>query len=249
MSHNDGRESPPGGFSRRDFLRGGAAASVLGAGLLGGGVPVDAKPTVPGVSGGEVIGPGAVPMSFQINGEPFKAVLEPRVTLLDALRDHLDITGAKKVCNRGTCGACTIILDGRTVYSCSVLAIEAQGRPIETVEGLGRPARLHPLQAAFVEHDAQQCGFCTPGFVMAAKALLDRNPHPTLDEVHHGLSGNFCRCGTYAGMRKAVLQAADAGPDEAPRGARGEEAGAVEGGGGGKGKKKKGKKGKGDGNG
>jgi aerobic-type carbon monoxide dehydrogenase small subunit (CoxS/CutS family) len=95
-----------------------------------------------------------------------------------------------------------------------VLAIEAQGLRIQTIEGLGRPNRLHPLQSAFVEHDAQQCGFCTPGFVMAAKALLDRNPQPSLDEVHRGLSGNFCRCGTYAGMRKAVLQAANAEPAE-----------------------------------
>ncbi|MFP5287827.1 MAG: (2Fe-2S)-binding protein, partial [Thermoanaerobaculia bacterium] len=164
-------------------------------------------------------GPGAVPMTFQVNGETRQAALEPRVTLLDALRDHLDLTGAKKVCDRGTCGACTVILEGKSVYACSVLAIEAQGRSIQTVEGIGRPNRLHPLQAAFVEQDAQQCGFCTPGFVMAAKALLDRNPHPSLDEVHQGLSGNFCRCGTYAGMRKAVLHAADAaqGEEDEPR--------------------------------
>ena len=212
----DGKlEGPPGGLSRRDFLRGGAAAGALGTGILGGSVQLEAAPrTEAGVG---IAGPGAVPMTFQINGETLKATLEPRVTLLDALRDHLDLTGAKKVCDRGTCGACTVILEGKAVYACSVLAIEAQGRSIQTVEGIGRPNRLHPLQAAFVEHDAQQCGFCTPGFVMAAKALLDRNPHPSLDEVHQGLSGNFCRCGTYAGMRKAVLQAADAEADEPRR--------------------------------
>ncbi|MFL6202109.1 MAG: 2Fe-2S iron-sulfur cluster-binding protein [Thermoanaerobaculia bacterium] len=204
-----------GGLSRRDFLRGSAAAGALGTGILGGTAAIAELEAAPRTEVGVgIVGPGAVPMTFRINGETRQATLEPRVTLLDALRDHLDLTGAKKVCDRGTCGACTVVLDGRTVYACSVLAIEAQGRPIQTVEGLGRPNKLHPLQAAFVEHDAQQCGFCTPGFVMAAKALLDKNPHPTLDEVHLGLSGNFCRCGTYAGMRKAVLQAADAGPEE-----------------------------------
>ncbi|HWM93366.1 MAG TPA: (2Fe-2S)-binding protein [Thermoanaerobaculia bacterium] len=210
MAKNGKRESPPEGLSRRDFLRGSAAAGALGAGILGSSVALDGEAAPRSESGVGLVGPGAVPMTFQINGETLKATLEPRVTLLDALRNHLDLTGAKNVCDRGTCGACTVILDGRTVYACSVLAIEAQGQPIQTVEGLGRPNKLHPLQAAFVEHDAQQCGFCTPGFIMASKALLDRNPHPTLDEVHHGLSGNFCRCGTYAGMRKAVLQAADA---------------------------------------
>lgn len=195
-------------ISRRDFLRGSAAAGALGTGILGGTVDLEAAPrTQVGVG---IIGPGAVPMTFRINGDTRQAILEPRVTLLDALRDHLDLTGAKKVCDRGTCGACTVLLDNKAVYACSVLAIEAQGRAIETVEGLGRAATLHPLQAAFVEHDAQQCGFCTPGFVMAAKALLERNPRPNLDEVHVGLSGNFCRCGTYAGMREAVLEASGA---------------------------------------
>jgi xanthine dehydrogenase YagT iron-sulfur-binding subunit len=202
------KNDKPGGLSRRDFLRGSAAAGALGTGLLGSSVELEAAPkTQMGVG---IIGPGAVAMTFRINGDNRQATLEPRVTLLDALRDHLDLTGAKKVCDRGTCGSCTVLLDGKAVYACSVLAIETQGRPIQTVEALGRPDKLHPLQAAFVEHDAQQCGFCTPGFVMAAKALLDRNPHPNLDEIHRGLSGNFCRCGTYAGMRKAVLEAADA---------------------------------------
>jgi xanthine dehydrogenase YagT iron-sulfur-binding subunit len=141
------------------------------------------------------------------------------VTLLDALRDHLELTGAKRVCDRGTCGACTVLIDGRTAYACSILAIEAQGRSIETVEGLGTPEHLHPLQAAIVAHDGQQCGFCTPGFVMAAKGWLDRRGHPggqpghaapTAAEVHRALSGNFCRCGTYAGLRPALLAVASA---------------------------------------
>jgi xanthine dehydrogenase YagT iron-sulfur-binding subunit len=206
-------EPAAGGLSRRAFLRGGAAVGALGGALIAV-EAVDpaaavAAPAPPRREAGvELLGPGPVAMSWQINGRRREAVLEPRVTLLDALRDHLDLTGAKRVCDRGTCGACTVLIDGRSAYACSVLAIEAQGRSIETVESLGTPQQLHPLQAAIVEHDGQQCGFCTPGFVMAAKALLDHNPVPTEAEVHRGLSGNFCRCGTYAGLRPAVLAAA-----------------------------------------
>jgi xanthine dehydrogenase YagT iron-sulfur-binding subunit len=205
--------SPAGrGLSRRAFLRGGAAAGVgagLGAGLLRS-LPAAAPPAAPPPrveEGVTILGPGAVPMSFQINGKPYAAKLEPRVTLLDALRDHFDLTGAKKVCDRGTCGSCTVLLDGKTAYACSVLAIAAQGHEIQTVESLGTVDKLHPLQAAFVANDAHQCGFCTPGFVMSAKALLDANPNPTLPEIHHALAGNFCRCGTYVGIRAAVLGA------------------------------------------
>jgi xanthine dehydrogenase YagT iron-sulfur-binding subunit len=137
--------------------------------------------------------------------------VETRVTLLDALRNHLDLTGAKKVCDRGVCGACTVIMDGRVVYSCSVLAVEAQGRRIETVEGLSSGTQLHPVQAAFVTHDAQQCGFCTPGFVVAMKGFLDTNPKPTREQALRGLSGNLCRCGTYVGVTAAVMSLAGEG--------------------------------------
>jgi aerobic-type carbon monoxide dehydrogenase small subunit (CoxS/CutS family) len=124
------------------------------------------------------------------------------------LRDRLDLTGAKKVCDRGTCGACTVVLDGKAVYSCTMLAIEGQGHEILTIEGLAPEGELHPVSAAFVENDAQQCGFCTPGFVMACKAFLDKNPNPTEEQVKHGLGGNLCRCGTYIGVRAAVRDAA-----------------------------------------
>ena len=207
-------DDAPRGFSRRDFLRGGAAAGVLGAGVFRGVPSAEPAPAAKAgkkEAGVQIAGPGAVAMSFRINGQAMSARLEPRVTLLDALRTRFELTGAKRVCDRGTCGACTVLLDGKPVYACSFLAIEAQDAAIETVEGLGSVDKLHPLQAAFVENDAQQCGFCTPGFIVAARALLDRNPHPTLAEVHHGLSGNFCRCGTYAGIRQAVLQAAQRG--------------------------------------
>ena len=218
MANNGERDDPPGGLSRRAFLRGGAAVGVLGSGLLRGVPPVESAATRT-EAGVPIVGPGPIAMSFRINGKPVTAQLEPRVTLLDALRTRFELTGAKKVCDRGTCGSCTVLLDGKTVYACSVLAIEAQDSRIETVESFGTPEKLHPLQAAFVEHDAQQCGFCTPGFVVAAKALLDQNPTPTVDELHHGLSGNFCRCGTYAGIRQAILGVARAGavnPEFAP---------------------------------
>ena len=149
-----------------------------------------------------------MPITLQINGKAHELNVEPRVTLLDALRNELDLTGAKKVCDRGTCGACTVIMDGHTVYSCTTLAIEAEGHAIETIEGIGTPGELHPVMAAFVEHDAQQCGFCTPGFVVACKSFLDKHPNPSMEEVEHGLGGNLCRCGTYAGIREAVLEAA-----------------------------------------
>jgi xanthine dehydrogenase YagT iron-sulfur-binding subunit len=151
-------------------------------------------------------GPGKVSVALTVNGKTLSAQLEPRVTLLDALRDRFDLTGAKRVCDRGTCGACTIHMDGKAVYSCSILAIDAQGRQITTIEGLAEPGKLHPIQQAFVDNDAQQCGFCTPGFVMATKAFLDQHPHATADEVKTGLGGNFCRCGTYAGIKAAVMQ-------------------------------------------
>ena len=120
------------------------------------------------------------------------------------------MTGAKKVCDRGTCGSCTVLLGGKPVYACSVLTLEAQGQDIVTAEGLGSPEALHPLQTAFIKHDAQQCGFCTPGFVVACKAFLDKNPNPTMGDIEKGLGGNLCRCGTYAGIGPAVLDAAKA---------------------------------------
>ncbi|MFQ5767517.1 MAG: (2Fe-2S)-binding protein [Acidobacteriota bacterium] len=147
---------------------------------------------------------GPVRIALNINGRVHHTQVEPRVTLLDTLRNRLDLTGTKKVCDRGTCGACTVHLDGRPVYACTVLAVEAQRKEITTIEGLSRNGSPTPLQAAFVENDAQQCGFCTPGFMMACTALLAAQPHPAGEDLRLGLGGNLCRCGTYAGIGRAI---------------------------------------------
>ncbi len=189
----------PNGVSRREFLK--ISAITVS-------VPAVVGPTVLEVNGEEVpvYGPGKTPVTLTVNGKKYTAEVEPRVTLLDALRDHFDLTGAKRVCDRAECGACTVLLDDRPVYACSVLAIEAQNHQITTVEGITAGDALHPVQHAFVANDAQQCGFCTPGFVMASYALLKKNPNPSGEQVVKGLSGNFCRCGTYYGIRGAMGQ-------------------------------------------
>ena len=178
----------------------GVGGGALGAGLLEN--EAAAQPA------GKLAGPGPAPVTLNINGKPVNLTIEPRVTLLDALRNTLGITGAKRVCDRGTCGACTVLVDGKSVYSCTMLAIDAQGRDIQTIEGLAPDHGLHPVSAAFVNHDAQQCGYCTSGFVMAVKGFLDEHPNPSMEDVKHGLGGNLCRCGTYVGIRKATLEVA-----------------------------------------
>jgi xanthine dehydrogenase YagT iron-sulfur-binding subunit len=205
LDDNDAKASEErSGVSRREFLK---ISSISVA------VPLVAGPKVVLAAGQEVPvhGPGKVPIELTINGKQHKLELEPRVTLLDAMRDHLEITGAKRVCDRAECGACTVLLDNKVVYACAVLAIEAQARPIVTVESLMESGKLHPVQQAFVDNDASQCGFCTPGFVVACKAFLDKHPDPTPEQIRHGLGGNLCRCGTYAGIRGAIAQAAKKG--------------------------------------
>ena len=193
----------PEGLSRRSFLRGGAAGAMA-TGLLPAALQAKAE-AADSVSGETVVGPGKVAVALTVNGRQRDLEIEPRVTLLDALREELDLTGAKKVCDRATCGACTVLQNGAPVYACTVLAIAAQGSEITTIESLGTPDDMHPIQAAFVDNDAQQCGFCTPGFMMASKAFLDRNPNPTLEQVEQGLGGNLCRCGTYNGIKQVLL--------------------------------------------
>ena len=143
-----------------------------------------------------------------INGEEVEFLCEPRQSLLEVLRDTLGLTGSKEGCNNGNCGACNVILDGKLVNSCLVLAIEVDGRSLTTIEGIAGPQGLHPLQVKFLEHAALQCGFCTPGFIVAAKALLDHNPNPSEEEVRYWLSGNLCRCTGYDKIVRAVLDTA-----------------------------------------
>jgi xanthine dehydrogenase YagT iron-sulfur-binding subunit len=187
--------------SRRNFLK------TAGVGSLATAVTSVGVAEVAAQSGPAAIGPGDVPVTLMVNGKRLDLRIEPRVTLLNALRNRADMTGNKRVCDRGACGACTMIVDGRTVYSCSTLAIEVQGKQIRTVDGLANGATLHPVQQAFVDTDGLMCGFCTPGFVMATVALLERTPNPTLDQAKKGLDGNICRCGTFVRIMEAALKA------------------------------------------
>ena len=188
-------------FSRRTFLKtagaSAAASTVVGMGSRG--------------EAATVLGPAAVTLNLKVNGAAHAVSVEPRVTLLDALRNHLDFTGAKQICDRGGCGGCTVLLDGDPVVSCLMLAADAEGHEITTVEGIGTPEKMSALQEAFVEKDALQCGFCTPGFVVAGTAFLRTHPNPTLAEIKDGLSGNLCRCGTYGRIFEAVQAAAKKG--------------------------------------
>jgi carbon-monoxide dehydrogenase small subunit len=144
-------------------------------------------------------------IGLRVNGENYEVAVEPRRTLLEVLRDNLGLTGAKNACDTGDCGACTVIIEGKPVASCLTLAIEAQGKEILTIEGLAKDGIVHPLQQAFVEHGAIQCGFCTPGMIMAAKGLLDEIPKPSEAEVRRGIAGNLCRCTGYAKIVEAIL--------------------------------------------
>jgi carbon-monoxide dehydrogenase small subunit len=152
--------------------------------------------------------PTKVQVQTQINGEEVEFLCEPRQSLLEVLRDVLGLTGSKEGCNNGNCGACSVLLDGVLVNSCCVLGVEVSGREVTTIEGIATPAALHPLQQKFLEHAALQCGICTPGFIVAAKALLDKNSHPSEHQVRYWLAGNLCRCTGYDKIVRAVLDAA-----------------------------------------
>src|SRR5689334_2563757 len=219
MSENEtngttGGPASSSGMSRRRFLRGAAVAAVATDAALGriteAADPAPAAAAEPNAAALNTVITGEVKVTLNVNGQPRPVTVEPRTTLVNALRARLEpaLTGPKLVCDAGTCGACTVLLNGKPVYGCSVLAIDAVGKQVTTVEGLGSPERMNPVQAAFVEKDAMMCGFCTPGFVTTISALLVKNPNPTEEQVRDGCRGNFCRCGTYPHIFAAAQAAA-----------------------------------------
>jgi len=179
-----------------------AGTVIAGVGALGSDAPSESIKD-------RTVGPEAGVVELKVNGVIKEITVEPRETLADALRDHLHLTGTKVACNRGSCSSCTVLLDGVPVNSCMMLALDAVGREVSTIESLAKNGELHPLQQAFIDHDASQCGFCTPGMLMSCAHLLQTNPHPTLSEVKNAISGNLCRCGTHPHIFKAVLEVAD----------------------------------------
>jgi xanthine dehydrogenase YagT iron-sulfur-binding subunit len=202
---NKGKVKKGKEFTRRDFLKG------FGSGTLGAALApklLAQKTQSIQTKEGEVPVYAKKQIKFTINAKEYKMVVEPQETLLDVLRDKLNLTGAKKTCDRGECGGCTVLLDGNPIYACMYLAIRADGANITTIEGLAQKDKLHPLQQAFIDKDAYQCGFCTPGFIMASEALLKKMPDPNLDQIKKGLSGNLCRCGNYTKIYQAVGNAA-----------------------------------------
>jgi aerobic-type carbon monoxide dehydrogenase small subunit (CoxS/CutS family) len=211
MRNSKNKGAKQSGYSRRRFLQG---VGVAGVGALVAEHPLLRAAETPPPSPDATDRPisGNVDIVLNVNGQPRKVTVEPRTTLLNALRNNMDppITGPKLVCDMGTCGGCTVLLDDKPVYGCLQLAIDVVGRKITTVEGIGTPERLSPVQAAFGEHDAMMCGFCTDGFVTSITGLLKANPNPTEQEVREACKGNFCRCGTYPRIFQAALEAAKA---------------------------------------
>ncbi len=212
MTERENRAGPPPegqGHNRRDFLRGSglAAASAVVAGAATQALE-EARGGTSIQEGGTKVLSGTIEIQLKVNGEEKSVRVEPRCTLLDTLRNRMDVTGPKRVCDRASCGACTVILDGEAVYSCTTLAVSCQGHEIQTLESFETGEGSVP--DCFHKNDALMCGYCTPGFVTACQAVLQKNPNATLDEIRRGLDGNICRCGTYVGVLQAALDAAKA---------------------------------------
>lgn len=192
------------GISRRGFLRGAGLTTVgtvaLQTGVLGNSMPEETLAE-------KSIGPDAAVIKLKVNGRSRTLAVEPRTTLASALRDHLQLTGTKVVCDRGACSACTVWVDGKPINSCLTLAVEVADKEITTIEGIGSEDNLNPVQQAFIDHDASQCGFCTPGMIMTATHFLEKHPKPELEDVKVALRGNLCRCGTHPNVFKATMAA------------------------------------------
>ena len=201
-----GRTGP--GFNRRDFLRGSGAAVAATAMATA----VHEQQAAAQHQAAKVISAAPQAITLNVNGEDQKLSVEPRVTLMDALRNDLNLTSCKDVCDRSNCGACTVLIDGKPVYSCTRFAIEVVGQKIVTAESLHSPAKTDDVVNNFCKHDGMQCGFCTPGFVMAVRGFCNQNPKATVDDCRKGLGGNICRCGTYAGVLQAAFDTAQAMP-------------------------------------
>lgn len=208
MAHTrdaQGFEPPNGEISRRAFVKGlgaSAAATSLATGAL-----AARRDQTPSNGEATILGPGEVSLGLRVNGEPRSVGVDPTTTLLACLREHLGLTGPKEICDRAACGGCSVLVDGKLTASCMMLAIDAAGCEVTTVEGLASGDTLDPLQEMFLKHDALQCGYCTPGFLVASRWLLDQTPKPALDVIKKALSGNTCRCGTYTNIFNAVLEA------------------------------------------
>jgi aerobic-type carbon monoxide dehydrogenase small subunit (CoxS/CutS family) len=206
-------ESTTRGVSRRQFLQGAGGAAA-------GSVLITLPPLAHGAESDAVVEQAGLKrypasgcnITLDINGRPAQLNVTPDTTLLHAVRESLNLTGAKEVCDRGACGACTMLVDGRSVNSCLMLAIDAVGHEVTTIEGLSKDGKLDAVQQAFVENDACQCGYCIPGFVVRSRALLNETPHPNREAIKHGLSGNICRCAAYVRIFAAVEAAAKGGP-------------------------------------
>ena len=194
-------------ISRRNFFRGVGAAAIAGATAK----VAAAAQSVDSLDGQKPVGPEPVRLVLQVNGTRHRVEVEPRVTLLEVLRNRFQLTGAKEVCDRATCGACTVLLNGQPVYSCMKLAMEVQAQEITTIEGLGAPNNPTPIQRAFIECDAMMCGYCTPGFVISLTALFGAKSNPSLEEIKKACSGNLCRCGAYPHIFKAAQRVAESG--------------------------------------
>ncbi|MFZ5516580.1 MAG: (2Fe-2S)-binding protein [Candidatus Zhuqueibacterota bacterium] len=193
------------GISRRKFMKG------IGSGVVGSTVLVHSLPAISEqLATAEAAHDGKQLLAFKVNGRAVKLMVEPRTTLAEVLRDSLQLTGTKIACNQGECGSCTVLLNGSAVYSCHLLALDAAGKEVTTIEGLMNGETLHPIQQAFIDKDGLQCGFCTPGQIMAAHALLMNNPTPSREQVQDGMGGNLCRCAAYPKIVDSVLAAAAA---------------------------------------